>query len=109
MFPVENATMRLLLKRCATNAGKTALVAQVRSGRSDEPNFRPARNNTLAQSGRELTAPGFIKSHQSVRTPAASRSSRTGSELNRDTAKTSRKTPASTVARRVSFAREGPI
>ena len=42
-LPVENTTMRLRRKRSATFAGTTVFIAQVSSGLSDEPNFRPAR------------------------------------------------------------------
>jgi Flp pilus assembly protein TadD len=71
-FPVENATMRDCAKRRATLAGTTVFVTHVNAAFSVEPNFRPARNRTNAQSGSASTLAGSTRSTAMVVPPARS-------------------------------------
>src|ERR1051325_4322175 len=57
-FPVDNATMRALGNRRATCAGISALLAHVKAGLADVPNFSPTRYSKFCASGKTPNASG---------------------------------------------------
>ena len=87
----------------------TVFVAQVRSGRSVDPNFRPERKRTFAQAGSPATSSRFKRSQVIVSMPSRFSSSTRASDENRDTAMTLRGTPSASAARLILRASEGPI
>lgn len=84
-------------------------VAQVRSGRSVDPNFRPERNSTLGHNGSLVTSSHLKRSQAMVSIPSRLSSFTTSTEQKRDTERTLDADPDSCIARLIRLAREGPI
>ena len=84
-------------------------MAQVRSGRSVDPNFRPERKRAFAQTGSFATSSRFKRSQAIASIPSRFKSPTRAAEENRDTAMTLRRKPRAFAVRLIRRASEGPI
>ncbi len=104
-FPLEKTTIRLSAKCGATMDGTTTFWAQVRSGRPEEPNLRPARKRTFGTRGSRATCEGSRRSHAigldavALRAIARGRARRSARRRGRGASRRPRRRPGRRAAR----------
>src|SRR5260221_9768805 len=101
--------MRAPSKCRATCMGTIVLWAQVRSGRSVDPNLRPARKRTLPARGNRATCCGSRRSEARAASRSWGSAATRSRAEKRGAARTRYRAPAAAPARRTRRASEGPI